>query len=334
MSDFLLLRFDSADLSEEERFPTYASAMVNFTVDRLDAAPFRAAAKVWLVGGLVVARVERASPLRYTRNAARIANDTADHFYINFHAGGWVRAETSRGAAQGGAGSILAIDMRQPCTFDAECRSEISLAIPRRLLAPRLLESDPHGLVTHGGMAPLLGRTLEGIVASLDDMDLGHGDAIERLIVDLVAETLTDAMRSTETRRAGDEVIADRARTFMEAHLADAIDVAAVCDGIGASRSRLYRAFGDRGGVLRQLQQCRLRRMRALLENPGERRAIGELAASCGFASKAHFARSFRREYGTTPGAYRAQCLQAALEPPAARIEAARVFGATVRTLN
>jgi AraC-like DNA-binding protein len=120
----------------------------------------------------------------------------------------------------------------------------------------------------------------------------------------------------------------------MEAHLAEPIDVALVCDRIGVSRSRLYRAFGDRGGVLRQLQQCRLRRMCALLENPSEKRAIGELAASCGFASKAHFARSFRQEYGTTPGAYRAQRLKAALEPPVARNEAARVFGATVRTLN
>lgn len=334
MSDFLLLRFDSADLPEAERFPTYASGIVNFAVEPLDEMPFRAAAKVWRVGGLVVAQVRRATPLRYTRNASRIANDSADHFYINFHAAGWVRAETTRGGAQGGAGAVLAIDTRQPCTFDAECRNQISLAIPRRLLAPRLQDRDPHGLVADGGMVPLLGRTLEAIVASLDELDLGHADAIERLIVDLVAETLTDAMQSAETQRPGDEAIANRARGFMEAHLAEAIDVATVCDRIGVSRSRLYRAFGDRGGVLRQLQQCRLRRMRSLLENPGETRTIGELAALCGFASKAHFARSFRREYGTTPSAYRAQRLQAALEPPAARSEAARVFGATVRTLD
>lgn len=334
MSDFSLLRFDSAELPEAERFPSYASAMVNFDVERTDAAPFRAAAKVWRVGGLVIAQVRRWNPLRYTRSAARIAQDDADHFYINFHATGWVKGETARGVAQGGAGSVLAIDMRQPCRFEAESRGQISVAIPRRLLAPRLHDRDPHGLVAEGGMVPLLGRTLEAIVASLDDLDLGHGDAIERMIVDLVAETLADAMRSPDSRRVGDEAIQNRARAFMEAHLADAIDVATICDRIGVSRSRLYRAFGDRGGVLRQLQQCRLRRMRALLENPAEARAIGELAALCGFPSKAHFARSFRRDYGTTPGAYRAKCLQAAFAPAATQGEAARVFGDTVRTLD
>lgn len=334
MSDFLLLRFDSADLPEAERFPSYASAMVNFDVARIDAAPFRAAARVWRVGGLVIARVQRWNPLRYTRNAGRIARDDADHFYINFHGSGWVEAETARGTAQGGAGSVLAIDMRQPCSFVSESRHQISVAIPRRLLAPRLGGRDPHGLIAEGGMAPLLGRTLEAVVASVDALDLGHGEAIERLVVDLVAETLTDAMRSPEARRAGDAMVADRARAFMEAHLAETIDVATICDRIGVSRSRLYRAFGDRGGVLRQLQQCRLRRMRALLENPAETRAIGDLAALCGFASKAHFARSFRREHGVTPGAYRAKCLQAALEPPATRTEAARVFGETVRMLD
>jgi AraC-like DNA-binding protein len=334
MSDLLLLRFDSADLPEDERFRSYASAMVNFDVERMDAAPFRAAAKVWRVGGLVVAHVQRRTPLLYTRNALRIAQDDADHFYINLHARGWVKATTGRGVARGGAGSLLAIDMRQPCSFMSESRSQVSIAIPRRLLAPRLHDTDPHGVVAEGGMVPLLGRTLEAIVASLDEMDLSHGEAIERLIVDLVAETLTDAMRSPEGRRAGDAAIVDRARAYMEARLAEAIDVATICDGLGVSRSRLYRAFGDRGGVLRQLQQCRLRRMRALLENPGETRAIGELATLCGFASKAHFARSFRREHGLTPGAYRAQCLKAALEPPAASIEAARAFGETVRALS
>lgn len=334
MSDFLLLRFDSAELPEAERFATYASAMVNFEVEQTDDRPFRAAAKVWRVGGLAVAQVQRWTPLRYTRNAARIAQDSADHFYINYHGSGWVRSETQRGAAEGGAGSLQAIDMRQPCSFESQSRSQISLAIPRRLLAPRLEDRDPHGLIAEGGMVPLFGRTLEAIVASLDAIDLGHGEAIERLLVDLVVETLNDAMRSPETRRVGDAAVVARARAFMEAHLADAIDVATICDRIGVSRSRLYRAFGDRGGVLRQLQQSRLRRMRALLENPGETRAIGELAALCGFASKAHFARSFRQDYGITPGAYRAKCLQAAHEPPAARTDAARVFGETVRTLD
>ncbi len=75
----------------------------------------------------------------------------------------------------------------------------------------------------------------------------------------------------------------------------------------GISKRYLHFLFASNGTTFgEQLLRVRLERARRLLSD--ERFSdvpIGEIAARCGFAEPSHFARCYRRRYGSAPGAYR-----------------------------
>ncbi|QZO02435.1 helix-turn-helix domain-containing protein [Chenggangzhangella methanolivorans] len=74
---------------------------------------------------------------------------------------------------------------------------------------------------------------------------------------------------------------------------------------VGQSRSALYRAFADFGGVARFIRTRRLARMRLLLGRTSDGRRIGQIAFDCGFVSESDASRTFREAFGVTPGEYR-----------------------------
>ena len=246
-----------------------------------------------------------------------------------------MQVDCGRGETRAGPGSLLVVDMRQPCRMNVGRIDEISIAVPRHLIMPRLEPFDPHGLIATGGMTELLGATLRTICASLPKVELGHAATLEKAILDLAVDAMLEALRKAEATTKREEVLASRVRSYIDAHLAEPLDVAAICAGLGVSRSSLYRAFGGSGGVRRQLQSRRLRKMRKLLEDLAETRSIAALAEATGFADRSHFARLFKRAYGMTPGQFRA-----APAAPAARDRAVRdhhvaqVFGDWVSELD
>lgn len=98
-----------------------------------------------------------------------------------------------------------------------------------------------------------------------------------------------------------------RAEAFIDAHLSDAtLDAEAIANGIGSSRSSLYRSFSEDGGLMRHIQQRRLERLRMALRRPGDGRSVAALAFSCGFTDEKHCSRAFRTAFGVPPGRYRA----------------------------
>ncbi|MBU1375933.1 MAG: helix-turn-helix domain-containing protein [Alphaproteobacteria bacterium] len=333
MPCFPVLEFDSHTLPPDERFPTFASGMVNFDLTAPAAAPFAAVATAWKVGAIVIAEI-RSSPVRYDRSSARILRDEVDHLYVNLHLKGRVVADCGAGARIGSPGSLLVVDMRQACEFEVADVHEIAVAIPRRLLVPRLQPFDAHGLLTRGPLVRLLGRSLQAVLRSLPELAPGQSGVVERMVVDQVCDTLLDALRAGEAGRAREATLTVRVHALMDAHLAEPIDPAWICATLGVSRSALYRAFEDKGGVLRDLQVRRLRRVRAWLETPGETRPIAALAALTGFADKAHLTRAFKREFGLTPGEVRARAGETREVAPAVDDQAARLFNQWVSALD
>ena len=332
VSYFSLLEFDSRALPEREAFATFASAMVNFEVTAAGDGPFTAQAKAWKVGAIVIARL-LSSPVRYARSAARIAADEVDHLYINLHLDGHLVADCGAGPLSGGSGSLLVVDLRHPCWMDVGDIDQIAVAIPRRLLS-RLRPFEAHGLMITGGLADLLGRSLCAVTDSLADLDAAHGPVVERMIVDQVCDTLLQALQAGDAGRSRDALLVSRVRTLMDDHLSEPLDAAAICAALGVSRSSLYRAFEGRGGVLRDLQRRRLRRVRAHLETAGETRSIAVLAELTGFADKAHLTRAFKREFGVTPSQVRAQTTTRKPIIAVAEHQAAQLFHTWVSRLE
>jgi AraC-like DNA-binding protein len=332
VSAFSLLRFDTGSLPADERFAAFASGIANFDVTPATDGPFAAQAVAWKVGALVIGRLS-SDAIRYERTEARTLSDAIDHFYVNFHATGEVAADAGAGLVRGGPGSLLVIDMRQPCAMEVR-GARISIAVPRQLLLPHLRSHDPHGLVATDGLAQLLGRSLYAAARSLPGLAARHAPAVERMLVAQIGETLRDVLQSGDARRSRQELLVGRVRAYVDAHLAEPLDAAAICAALGVSRSSLYRAMADRGGVQRYLRERRLRRVRALLETPGETRPLAALAELTGFADKAHLSRAYKRAFGVTPGDVRARTAQRPPHTAAAKSEASKLFRGWVSALD
>lgn len=327
------LRFDSSTLPEDEQYAAYASGMVNFDVSRPGGGPFAVRSLAWQVGKLVISHAE-SDAIRLDRPAERVCADRVDHLYVNYYYRGRFTFDCEAGARRGSPGSLVVIDMRQPCRLEIERNENVSIGIPRHLILDRLNGLDPHGMVVRGGAASLLGAMLRTLCTTLSRTMPAHTAAIERMVIDLVVTTLTDALRTSEARRARKEALASRARAYIDRHLGDDLDVHAICAALAVSRSSLYRAFGGDGGVQQQIRSRRLRRIRALLADPAETRSIAMLANATGFADKSHLTRAFKKAFGATPGAFRQAASMAPTPRAASDNDAARRFRKWVRDLS
>jgi AraC-like DNA-binding protein len=94
------------------------------------------------------------------------------------------------------------------------------------------------------------------------------------------------------------------AREYIRNHLHEAdLSASRISHGIGISERHLARVFAANDTTVgKDVLAIRLRRAAEMLADPKLRSAqVGTIAAATGFASAAHFSRSFKQAYGCTP---------------------------------
>jgi transcriptional regulator of acetoin/glycerol metabolism/AraC-like DNA-binding protein len=96
-----------------------------------------------------------------------------------------------------------------------------------------------------------------------------------------------------------------RVREYVEAHLAESIDLAALAGVAGLSLYHFARAFKQSAGVAPHtyLIERRVGRAREMLART--ELSLAEIALATGFSDQSHFARHFRQRLGMTPGQFR-----------------------------
>jgi AraC-like DNA-binding protein/effector-binding domain-containing protein len=96
---------------------------------------------------------------------------------------------------------------------------------------------------------------------------------------------------------------------YAAAHLDEDVSLTALASQAALSPFHLHRAFSGAAGETSKQYTLRLRlgRAAALLVASGD--SVLDVALSCGFQSHEVFCRAFRRQFGTTPSAYRARGL-------------------------
>ncbi|MCF4167112.1 AraC family transcriptional regulator [Zavarzinia compransoris] len=112
------------------------------------------------------------------------------------------------------------------------------------------------------------------------------------------------ALRAGLARPAGQETVAvTRVTDFLDAHYAEAPDLATLSRIAGLPRARLIRAMRRATGLTPHawLNDRRVRAARRLLAAGG---APAEVAAACGFCDQSHLNRAFKARVGIAPGAY------------------------------
>jgi len=97
-----------------------------------------------------------------------------------------------------------------------------------------------------------------------------------------------------------------RARHYIEAHLAEPVNVDRMARAAQVSRAHFVRQFTKAVGMPPSdfvFEQRMERASRLLLATDG---AVGAIARACGFPDANYFAKAFRRHYGLSPSGYRA----------------------------
>jgi len=96
-----------------------------------------------------------------------------------------------------------------------------------------------------------------------------------------------------------------RVREFVETHLSENIDLAALAAIAGLSLYHFARAFKQSAGVTphHYLVQRRVERAQEMLARTSL--SLSEIAFATGFSDQSHFARHFRQMLGVTPGQFR-----------------------------
>lgn len=263
-------------------------------------------AAVWKLGDIVLTQASFAA-VTFRRSLARIRADRrASLDFGVLTKGAWTGRAGTR-ALTVGPGEMVCLDFSRPFTINATAAECVVASVPRAALQKVVpIEDNLHGHVFDGVGAALLtdyclslsrhvGRMQPSEIPSVRGALLAQIEAAVNLIAALPQDVRPAVLRSQHA-----------VRRHIDRHLTDEHLTA---DGIGQalnmSRSSLYRAFKDQGGIDAFIQKRRLQAVHALLRLPEEDRSIGELAEAFGFSRPSHLATAFRRTFGYSPARLR-----------------------------
>lgn len=226
------------------------------------------------------------------------------------------RSSSGRGTVDAYAGDIVTTnpgELHDGRPLGGPSRTWCTVYLQPQVLAGML--SGPAGgelAITRPVLAdPQLRQAVRGLLARLRRWQQGGADelACEEALVHACGLLLARHATHGSGERAADVALA-RVRQRLSEQLAEAPTLAELAELAGASRFQLLRRFAAAHGCTPHawLVQQRAERARLLI---GQGVPLAEAAGACGFADQSHMTRTFTRQFGFTPGAWRrARALQ------------------------
>lgn len=159
-----------------------------------------------------------------------------------------------------------------------------------------------------GRDAPLLAALFRGMLAQIESPGFASRLVLDTLLQSFIVQLLSESSTLAVATRAARHSLAPRrlkrVLDFIEANLADDIDLAQLAAVAGSSRYHFSRSFRDATGSppYRYLIHRRVEVAKTLLLQ--DELSIGQVSACCGFKSSAQFAVMFKQVFGTTPNQF------------------------------
>ena len=157
----------------------------------------------------------------------------------------------------------------------------------------------------------LLQRLISTMIEELSAEDTPSKLYFETLFDAAVLRVIRLATNASQTPGRARQALAPaklrRVKAFVEAHLAEDLDLQALADVAGLSRFHFSRAFQQTTGFSPYLFVTRARIERAKLTLMQTNAPIVEVARTHGYHSAAQFSSAFRKVTGTCPRAWRRQ---------------------------
>ncbi|MGE0008149.1 MAG: helix-turn-helix domain-containing protein [Parvibaculaceae bacterium] len=245
---------------------------------------------------------EHADPYMLRRAPHAAGGSPIDHWLLLLGRSGKARLEFGDSQVHAKAGSLFLIALGQDHRGVMNHFEHVGVVLPRDSIADASALDRASGTILSGPLARLLAdylTLLERQIADFDERELVQAG---RATIGMALACLqpTDAMPD-EARAGMDQVLFERARTYIESRLSDPeLSPDLLAQKLRVSRSSLYRAFRHVDGIARHIQRARLAAARAALQSESHTR-IEEVAYAHGFRLASDFARAFRREFGCSP---------------------------------
>ncbi len=291
------VRFDSEGMDEAAAYEGYAGLIGAAFESWGPERGFHARIVTWRLG-CVMLHDSDVGGLTFARSPARIAADGLSHLMFQLVVRGRIDFdfEGVRGVAQ--EGDILCLDLARPMTMTTTALEAVTVGVARPeqgVLAH--ISRRAHGAKLSGEAARLLRQHVLGLREALPGLSADAAEYLGETTRNLLGAAFAQAHGGGETGA----MVFTRVQQVLRQRLGDRdLTPETLAREVGVSRAALYRMFEPQGGVSRYLWRQRLIAARRKLGQATDGRTIAEIAAECGFASEAHFSRSFKEFFGET----------------------------------
>ena len=294
--------------TQPDAFETYRSTLADLYevsgVADEGRSGFRSQTTAWRFGATSFVRGQSVAQT-LTRGPTEVRRSGLDHISLIVNLSP-TRGDCDGRSVVGEPGSVQFRDLTRPSASSVESVDTVNLVMPRSSVPSWLLGRRIHGLVLPAASAGgrLVASHLRTLAEVASELSEEEGVAAVEATFVIAERFLGRAGPVAPAQTAAiQRTIRQRAMQLFDARVMDpTLDVAGVASRIGVSRSALYRAFGDMGGVQTYVLNRRLDRAYAALRISGGRAAsIEEVAQRFGFASGARFDAAFRRRFGFSP---------------------------------
>ncbi len=180
----------------------------------------------------------------------------------------------------------------------AESWLEFQGAVPEQLRTAGILQ--PNRAVSDLGSQPELAEALNQCHSLAQNLNSGYGSRLATSALQVLSLALSLRDQTTTTPRHIENVIR-RARTLLTERCDQPLQIKSLAKELGIAESYFRRSFKAHTGLSpkQYLVDIRLRRVRALLQNPSL--TITEIADQMGYHSPFHLSSEFKKHTGSSP---------------------------------
>ncbi len=300
--------FDSETLPTDQQFAAWASFTAHSEVSRpADGGPFHASARFWRLDGMLVS-AQTVDAFCMDRNAAYLSATAASHFMVVVPRDGRSHF-TAPGIDQDcQAGDVIFANLRMLGRCDnADRQQTIAISIATSFLEAAAGRIEVHGRLRRSPETRLFVSFMAALVQQLPYTPQTAVASLSRILRDLLANAVLSGAPEDTTPQGRSPSLSARARAYVDAQPPGELDMQRMVQSLATTRSSLYRAFRDDGGVAAYDRLRRLRRLHRAVADPLDRRSLTELGVDHGFPDPPNLARLFRRTFGYSMSELRAQ---------------------------
>lgn len=248
------------------------------------------------------------------RTPQSIVRSALDLYVVQFILAGDYRGDFNGTAVSARAGDIFILDLSQVLDSQKEPGARISLVLPRPMLERWAPRKHLHGMVFPGERATtrLIADYMLGIERVIGDLTPREIPAVEESLSILIASAV-DGDRAGRGAAAVTLPLRQRILDYIDSRLDDPqLGPETILKRFRLSRSHLYRAFEEEGGVARLIREKRLDRAYDLLARAaGSPISVKEAAGRCGISPGADFSKLFKARFGISASEVRGLAMTA-----------------------